>query len=377
MALASRPIDIVTGLTPESVAIVHDYLNQCGGAERVVIELARMWPTAPIYTSLYRPRSTFAEFSGSDVRTTWLDRLPLDRAFRVLAPLYPLGFRSFGTLDQQLVISSSSGWAHGVRTAPESLHVVYCHTPPRWLHRRQEHLGRSFGPVMLGPLNGPLRRWDRRAALRADVYVANCENVRRRIQDVYGRDAEIVHPPVDVDRFSPRPRGQRLLVISRLLPYKRVDLIVRAATKAGIGLDVVGVGPSLKALHAAAGSGVVFHGRVDDVALQQLIEGCRALCVAATEDFGIAPLEALAAGKPVVAYAAGGVLETLRDGVTAAFFRERTVDAVLDAVRRADALSAEPADLAAAARRFSPEVFQERLASVLARSLAARGEATQ
>jgi glycosyltransferase involved in cell wall biosynthesis len=359
-------------LDSTSVAIVHDYLNQCGGAERVALELARTWPGAPMYTSLYRERSTFPEFARVEMRVSALHHLRVDRSFRALAPLYPLAFRGLGTLPHEVVISSTSGWAHGIRTAPGSTHIVYCHTPARWLYRADEHLGRSLGPLLLAPLTGALRRWDRASAGRADMYVANCENVRRRIRAVYGRDAVVIHPPVDVEWLDPRPRGERLLVLSRLLPYKRVELLVRTATRFGLGLDVVGVGPSLGELRAIAGPSVTFHGRVDEPAKKELLEGCRALCLAATEDFGIAPLEANAAGKPVVAFAAGGVLESQQDGVTAAFFHELTEEAVLEAIRRADALETPPSELAAAARRFSVQVFRDRVRALVAEAIAQR-----
>jgi glycosyltransferase involved in cell wall biosynthesis len=357
---------------PHSVAIVHDYLNQRGGAERVALELARTWPGAPVYTSLYRSSSTFADFEEHEIRTSPLDRLPVDGGFRALAPLYPLAFRSLGVLEDEVVISSSSGWAHGVRTAPRSLHVVYCHTPARWLYRADDHLGRSLGPLLLSPLMPPLRRWDRAAALQADVYVANSEYVRRRIKAVYEREAEVIHPPVDVERFTPTERGGRLLVISRLLPYKRVDLIVSAASRAGIALDVVGVGPQFRALRSLAGSTVSFHGRVDDRALKELLENCGALVMAATEDFGIAPIEANAAGKPVVAYASGGVLETQLEGISAALFHELSEEAVLDAIARADRLETTPKRLAEHARRFSSEAFQERIRALIREALTRR-----
>lgn len=352
------------------VAIVHDYLNQCGGAERVVLELTHMWPDAPVYTSLYRPDSTFDEFRSLDIRTGFLDHVPVDRGFRALAPLYPLAFRQHRTLEHELVISSSSGWAHGIRTSPRSLHIVYCHTPARWLYRTEEHLGDSLGPALLAPFTRTLRAWDRAAARRADFYVANCENVRRRIRTVYGREATVIHPPVDVERFVPTPRGERLLVVSRLLPYKRVDLVVRAATRAGIGLDVVGVGPSFDALRQLAGPTITFHGRVDDATLTELMERSRALCLAATEDFGIAPIEANAAGKPVVAYAEGGVLETIEEGVNGAFFDELSEDAVLEAVRRADVLDATPGQLAEVSQRFSAQEFRRRFGAFVGRALA-------
>ena len=357
-------------VAPEpSVAVVHDYLNQRGGAERVVLELARAWPGAPVYTSLYRPASTFPEFAELDVRVSPLNRLPVDQHFRALAPLYPLAFRSLGRLSQDVVISSSSGWAHGVRTAPGSLHIVYCHTPARWLYRRQEHLGRGMGPALLSPLLGPLRRWDRGTASRAEVYVATSEWVRRRIAAVYGRESEIVHPPIDVDRFRPSPRGDRLLVVSRLIPWKRVDLVVRAATRAGMALDVLGDGPMLAELRAMAGATVVFH-PPNDRKMVELLESCRALCVAGTEDFGMTALEANAAGKPVVSHASGGALETVRDGVTGALFSELTEDAVVDAIQRADGIATAPEDLAAHARGFSAEMFRERMRRLVKSHLA-------
>ncbi len=343
-----------------SVAIVHDYLNQFGGAERVVLELARTWPGAPVYTSLYRKRSTFPEFAGQDIRVSPLNRAPVDAGFRSLAPLYPFAFRSFGTLGEDVVISSSSGWAHAVRTAAHSKHIVYCHTPARWLYRLDSYLSHRLTRGALAPFGAPFRRWDRTAARRADVYVANCENVRRRIRATYGIEAEVIHPPVDCDRFRPRPRGERLLVISRLLPYKRVDLVIRAANRLGLGLDVVGTGPCMRDLRSIAGPDVEFHGRVPDDAMVGLLERCRALCVAAEEDFGIAPVEALAAGKPVVAYAAGGALETLEDGFTATFFDRQDDEALIDAIRRCDSLDTNPSELADAARSFSAAAFRPR-----------------
>ena len=356
---------------PRSVAVTHDYLNQCGGAERVALELTRIWPGTPIYTSLYRPASTFAAFAEEDVRTSPLDALPVDTHFRALAPLYPLAFRSLGTLEHEVIISSSSGWAHGVRTSPDSLHVVYCHTPARWLYRPEDHLGRSLGPLLLRPVMGPLRRWDQNAASRADVYVATSEWVRQRIMRVYGRDSEIVHPPIDTQRFTPRPRGDRLLVVSRLIPWKRVDLVVRAATRAGIELDVLGDGPMLNDLRAMAGPTVAFHAP-DETTVVALLESCRALCVAGTEDFGMAALEANAAGKPVVAHASGGALETVRDGVTGALFRDLTEDAVLDAIDRADHVDATPKQLAAHAHGFSADAFRERMRELVTRHLCRR-----
>jgi glycosyltransferase involved in cell wall biosynthesis len=347
-------------------AVVHDYLNQRGGAERVALELAELWPGTPVYTSLYRRDSTFPEFAGHDVRTSWLDRLPADGQFRSLFPLYPSAFRGFGTLDHDVVISSSSGWAHGVRTAPGSVHVVYCHTPARWLYTPQSYLGASSRQQQLvKPLLRAMRAWDQQAASRATTYVANSENVRRRIHAVYGREAEVVYPPVDTERFTPGPRGERLLVVCRLLPYKRVDAVIRVANRTGLPLDIVGSGPAFRELSELAGPTVTFHRRLDDAEVTELVEGCRALVLPGAEDFGIVPVEAQAAGKPVVAYAEGGALETVEEGATGAFFHDHGEDSIVAAIRAADELSTTPDEIAQAAQQFSRERFRERMAEVI------------
>jgi glycosyltransferase involved in cell wall biosynthesis len=355
-----------------SVAIVHDYLNQPGGAERVVLELARIWPDATIHTSLYREESTWPEFRDKRIETTFLDRLPVDRRFRALLPLYPLAFRSLGTFDSELVISSSSGWAHGVRTGPRSTHVVYCYTPARWLYAGNRYLPRPVARALFAVPAWGLRRWDRSAAARADAYIAIAGNVRERVRQAYGFDSQVVYPPVSVERFRPRPRGDRLLVVSRLLPYKRVDLVVRAATADGLALDVVGDGPSLPALRKIAGPSVEFHGRLGDDAVTEAIESCDAVCFPGDEDFGIVPVEANAAGKPVVAFAAGGALETLVEGVSGAFFHEPTPESVLDAIRRARRISTGPEELAALAQRFSAEAFRRNFSAAVDRVLERR-----
>jgi glycosyltransferase involved in cell wall biosynthesis len=356
-----------SGQPSGSAAIVHDYLNQFGGAERVVLELARMWPGAPIYTSIYKPEFTFPEFRDLDVRASRLNQLPLERHFRAAAPLIPLAFRSFGTLEQDLVISSSSGWAHGVRTARETVHVVLCYAPARWLYQPGRYFDARARPF-LGPLIGALRRWDVRAARRATAYVAIAENVRTRIRQAYGIESEVVHPPVDVERFSPRPRGERLLVVSRLLEYKRIDLAVSAASALGMGLDVVGSGPAFERLRALAGPTVAFHRRLSDHEVTELFERCRAVVMPGVEDFGLVPIEGLAAGKPAIAFAGGGALETLEDGTTAALFREPTVEAVVEAIRRAETFEVPPERLAQAARRFAPDVFRERFRAAVERA---------
>jgi glycosyltransferase involved in cell wall biosynthesis len=347
------------------VALVHDYLNQRGGAEREVVELTRMFPRAPLYTSLYRPDSTWPEFRATDVHTSPLQRVPVDRGFRALFPLFPLAFRALGEIDADVVLSSSSGWAHGVRTSRRAVHVVYCYTPARWLYTS----GYEHGPRarwVRAPLLAGARRWDRRATARADHYIAISAFVADRIRRVYGFDAPIVYPPVDVDRFTPSERGERLLVVSRLLPYKRVDVIVAAATSAGIGLDVVGTGPALDDLRAIAGPTVAFHGSPDDSSVTELMQACRALCIGGVEDFGMTAVEAQAAGKPVIAFAQGGALETVAEGVTGALFSGSESASVLAALERCDRVESSPHAIAERARRFSPARFRQRLVAQLA-----------
>jgi glycosyltransferase involved in cell wall biosynthesis len=356
---------------------VCDPLNQFGGAERTVLEIARMWPDAPVYTPLFRPGSTFPELGRYLVTTSPLGRLPVDVHFRALLPLYPMALRSLGTLDHELVISSSSGWAHGVQTVPGTTHVVYCHSPARWLYDTDRYLSSPGQRALLRPVLEGLRRWDQRAARRADAYIANAKNVSDRIHEVYGIGSPVVHPPVDTERFYPSPRGKRLLVVSRLLPYKRIDLAIEAAARTGLGLDIVGTGPLLRKLKRSAGPTVTFHGNVDDETLRDLIQACWALCMPGAEDFGIAPLEANAAGKPAIAFAARGPRETVVNGVTGVLFDEQSVSALADAIRLAGTLATDPQLLADHAEQFSVGAFQrnlrEKLEAILARTNGAGG----
>ena len=351
------------------VAIVHDYLNQRGGAEKVVLEMSNMWPEAPIYTSLYRPDSTFDEFRGRDIRTSFVDRLPVDRSFRNLFPLYPAAFWSFGEIDADVVIASSSGWAHMARAVATAAHLVYCYTPARWLYR-DDYLNaggrRARRQALLAPFGRGLRRFDARAARRADAYVAISDGIRKRVRSAYGFDPSVVYPPVHTERLRPSARGERLLVISRLLPYKRVDLVVAAARQLGLGLDVVGDGPLLDELRSAAGPGTVFHGAAPEETVTQLLESCSTVCVAGEEDFGIVAVEAQAAGKPVVAYGRGGARETVVDGISGVLFHEQTVTCVARAVVACGELATPPEAIAASATRFSAHAFVDGLGRVIA-----------
>ena len=356
------------------VALVHDYLTQRGGAERVVLALHHLFPEAPVYTSVYDPDSTFPEFSSVDVRTTWLHQLTrCVGSSRALLPAYAAAFEGLELRGYDLVLSSSSGWAHGVRSKG-AVHVTYCHTPARWLYQTDRYLS-AGGPVPAWarpgvlPVLGALRRWDRRAATRPHAYVANSHTVAGRIRKVYGIEAPVVHPPVAFYRpavsAGDSAEGGYALVIARLLPYKRVDLVIAASRSLGLPLVVVGDGPAAAKLAALADDSVRFLTSIADEHLARLLAGCVALVQAGEEDFGIAPLEANAAGRPVVAFAAGGALETVVHGSTGVLFHEQTVKALAGALTQVAERHWDAGALVRHARQFEEERFHRGLLDVV------------
>ncbi|MBA2475127.1 MAG: glycosyltransferase, partial [Actinobacteria bacterium] len=290
------------------VALVHDYLTEMGGAERVVESLMSIFPEAPVYTSIYNPEVSSDRFSADNVRTSFMQQLTTGKeSSKRLFPLFPLAFRGFDLAGFDVVLSSSSGFAHHVRPRREALHVCYCHTPPRFLWQSDLYFARQPQiRQLLGPVLPSFRRRDLQAARLVDAYVANSATVARRIEQTYGRKAEIIHPPVETSAFEPSTeRSGRFLVVSRLLPYKRIGLAVEAATRASLPLDVIGDGPARPKLEQAAGPTVRFLGRQDDEVVRHAMARCIALVVPGSEDFGLTPVEAHASGRPVVAFASG------------------------------------------------------------------------
>jgi glycosyltransferase involved in cell wall biosynthesis len=356
------------------VALVHDYLNQYGGAERVLEELHGLFPDAPIYTSMYDPTTMPPAYRTWDIRTSFMQRLPLvTRRHQAYLMAYPLAFESLDLSGYDLVISNSSAFCKGVITAPDTLHVCYCLTPMRWAWRYRDYVERErLGAVAraaLPPLVHYLRLWDTTSASRVDRYVAISRAVAGRIQKYYGRQAEIIHPPVDTRRFFPRGSGgDYYLTVARLIPYRRIDLVVDAFNRLGLPVKVVGDGRDRARLEARAKPNVEFLGRVSDDALAELYAGCRAYLILAEEDFGIAPVEAQASGRPVVAYAAGGALDTIIDGETGVLFHEQTPEALSDAVRRMEVAAFDPIRIRAHAERFGAPVFRERLLGFVTRA---------
>jgi glycosyltransferase involved in cell wall biosynthesis len=350
------------------VALVHDYLTEMGGAERVVRALTRIFPEAPLYTSVYDER-TCAEFGDCDVRTTFMQHLTQRKGVtKRLFPLFPPAFRRLDLAEFDLVISSSSGFGHHVRARASALHICYCHNPPRFLWQPDEYFrGQPATRRLLAPALARLRRLDLDAALRVDDYIANSATVAARIRATYGREAEIIYPPVDTSLYEmTSERSGRFLIVSRLLAYKRIDLAVEAATSAGLPLDVVGEGPERRRLEGMAGPSVRFLGRRPDDFVRHALARCSALVLPGTEDFGLTPVEAQASGRPTVAFAAGGALESVRDGETGFLFSGATAESLTSAMRRALATELSPGRLRAWAERFDEVGFRSNLEASIA-----------
>lgn len=317
------------------VALVHDLLDQDGGAERVLWALHEIFPSAPIFTAVWNRRLA-GRFVQCDVRTSWMQRLPaIRRAPRLYAALYPLAFAHLDLSGFQLVISSASYFAKGIRTPRNALHICYCHTPPNFIWRSNSYFNHGPLPLATAPLRGWLRVWDRWAARRPQMFVANSAAVAARIQTFYHREVAVIAPPIGRAWFVSHERDDYYLVVSRLVDHKRVDLAIRAAGELRMPLCVVGEGRARQRLERLAGPDVRFLGRVTDEELRRLYARAIAVLIPGEEDFGIVPLEAQAAGTPVIAYDAGGARETVIDGVTGIRFRPQSAAALAIAMRQA------------------------------------------
>ncbi len=354
------------------VALAHEYFAAWGGAEQVTRVLHDEWPDAPVYT-LFAGRRQRAALDGWDLRASWLQRLPLgDGRHRLLLPLLPRAVESIRVEPVDVLVSSSSAFIKGLDVPDATRHVCYCHSPTRYLWDSSERYVREEVPPPLRPLLAPLldnlRAWDRAAAQRVDRFVANSHTVRERIRRYYRREAEVVYPPVDVASFTlgGRDREDFYLVVSRLVPYKNVDVAVRAFNVLGTRLKVAGDGRDRSRLERIAKDHVEFLGRQPDAQLRELLAVARGLVFPAEDDFGIVCAEALASGTPVIALSRGGVTEIVEDGTSGALFDESSAEALVDAVRRAESLSFDPAALRRAAARFDAARFRERMRAIVA-----------
>jgi len=327
-----------------------------------------MYPEAPVYTSIFLPEALPPAYHTWDVRPTFLNRLPVRvrQHHQWLLPLYPYAFERLDFSDYDLVISVTSAFAHGIITGSKTLHICYCLTPARFLWDYDSYIAREgvgrWARLILPVLVSRLRRWDRRAADRVHHFVGISRVVQQRIARCYQRNAEVIYPPTDMRRFKlSQEHSDYFLIISRLVPYKRIDLAVKAFNQLGLPLLIVGDGRDRRALEAMAAPNVRFLGRLSDEEAGRYLAGCRAFIFPGEEDFGIAPLEAQAAGRPVIAYAAGGALETVEEGVTGLFFHEATPESLAEAVARFDDSLFDPATIRNAAMRFDRQAFECRL----------------
>jgi glycosyltransferase involved in cell wall biosynthesis len=356
-------------------ALVHDYLNQRGGAERVFAHFVRAWPDAPVYTALYDERATGDLVPRERVRTSFLQRFPLrDRLFRAYAPLYPRAIEGFDLSGFDLIVSSTTAWAKGVRFRPDATHVCYINTVSRFVFDERRYVGGFGAGVLARPLIRSLAAWDVQAAQRPTRFIANSRNVADRVRRWYAREADVLPCPVDVDRFTiGRGSGAYYVVVSRLLRYKRIDLAIAACALAGVPLHVIGTGPDERRLKALArGTKTTFHGEVDDPARNAIVGDARAAILPGEEDFGLVPLEAAAAGRPTIAFAAGGALETIVAHETGEFFTQPSGEALAEALRAFDPVRYDPARLRAHAEEYRPERFIARLRALVDATLASR-----
>jgi glycosyltransferase involved in cell wall biosynthesis len=360
------------------VALVHDFLLDLRGAERVFAAICDTWPDADVFTAVYDEAGTEGRFAHRHPTASFLQRVrPTARTFRPLLPLYPHAIESLDLRGYDIVVSSSSAWAHGVLVDPGAVHVCYCHNPFRYAWSEREATLAARSPLVRPALRLLLnrwRQWDWIAAQRVDRYVANSALTAGRVRRYLGRESVVLHPPVELERFSPAARGEageRYVVLAELMAHKRIDVAVRAFNALGRPLLVIGDGPEARRLQRLAGPTVSFAGRVSDERVAELLHTARALVVTAAEEFGIAAVEALASGRPVIALETGGVLESVQGGTTGAYYANSTPEALAAAVEAFDPDTIDPQACRAAAERFGTLRFQAALRGIVAEAVSA------
>jgi glycosyltransferase involved in cell wall biosynthesis len=354
------------------VALVHDFLLDLRGAERVFLSLCDAFPEADVFTAVYDEDGTEGRFAGRNVRTTFLQALrPTARTFRVLLPFYPGAMESLDLRGYDVVVSSSSAWAHGVIPDESAVHVCYCHNPFRYAwNARDETLARRdrLSRAVLRVIFQRWRQWDWIAAQRVDAYVANSATTQLRIERFFNRRAEVLHPPVQTSRFEPGSVGDAYVILSELVPHKHIEVAVRAFNELRRPLHIVGDGPDERRLRRLAGPTIRFAGRVSDAEVAAALRSAKALVVTAKEEFGIAAVEAQASGRPVVALDEGGVPETVLEGLTGTFYAGNDPDALAAAVLRFDADAVDPQACVQNAERFDEAHFRHGIRAIVERA---------
>ncbi len=373
------------------IAIAHDWLNQIGGAENVLEQMLAMYANAPVFTTIYSPDIMPQAYRQWDIHTTWLDRAPaIYRHHQPYLPFYPPAVRSMDFSGYDVILSNKSGFIHGLQHSPKQLHICYCLAPTRYVWNYQgyaarEGFGRWLG-LIIKPLLKQLQSWDYAAAQLPDYnngshgvhhFIAISKEIQTRIKKYYKRDSLIIYPPADVNRFQPirgKVEGDYYLIVSRLIPYKRIDLAIQACSRLGRRLIIVGAGRDQSQLEALAGPTIEFKGRLPWADVSQLMANCRAFIFPGFEDFGITPVEAQAAGRPVIAFAKGGALDTVIEAETGLFFREQSVEALMETIQQFERRSFDPAKARANAERFSNERFQQELGAFIEKKWGAFSE---
>ncbi|MFW5692176.1 MAG: glycosyltransferase [Chloroflexota bacterium] len=350
------------------LALVHDWLNQIGGAEDVLATLVDMYPGRPVYTSIYAPELMPDAYQDWDIRTRWIDRMPgIHSRHQPYLPLYPIAWGGLDLSEYDVVLSNKSGFCHGFHKHEQTLHICYCLAPTRYVWQLDAYIAREgigcLPALGLRPLVNWLKRWDYAAAQRVDHFIAISTEIQERIRTYYDRDSIIIYPPVDTRRFAVRnvEPEDYFLIVSRLIPYKRIDLAVEAATRLNLPLKIGGRGRDLDRLKALAGPTVEFLGYVPDDELPELMARCRAFIFPGLEDFGITPVQAQAAGRPVIAYGGGGALDTVIPGLSGEHFHELTVDSLAEVMAAFDDSRYDPEEMRQHAARFDQAVFQQQI----------------
>ncbi|MBN2300914.1 MAG: glycosyltransferase [Lentisphaerae bacterium] len=357
-----------------NVALCHDWLTGMRGGERVLEILCQGFPGAGIHTLIHKPSAISDIINCHPIHTSWLQFVPgITHIYRHLLPLFPLTVELMPRPKADLLLSTSHCVIKSLRTRPETKHLCYCFTPMRYAWSfYEEYFGRNRMKAFIALFMLPiLRRWDKNTASRVTRFVAISKHVQKRIMDFYGRDSDVVYPPVNTEHFTPdtESHGNFDLIVSALVPYKRIDLAVNAYNKLGYPLTIVGVGSESQHLRASAGPNIKFLGWESNERILHLYRTCRMLVFPGEEDFGIVPLEAQSCGKPVVAYAKGGTMETIIDDVTGVFFPEQTVDSILDAIDHCAARRWDSAAIRSNAERFSIQRFVNGMAESITKCM--------
>ncbi len=350
------------------IALVHDYLNQYGGAERVLEAFLEIYPKAPIYTLLYDKKRTGYAFEGRKIKTSFLQRVPLIKSHhRPFLMLMPIAVEQFDFSDFDLVLSDSASYAKGIITSPNTLHICYCHTPIRYAwddsHKYIEEFGYP-GPIkkLIPFFMNYIRLWDEKASCRVDAFIANSHFVKKRIKKYYQRDSEVIHPPVKANLFyiAQKPEDY-FLVVGRFLPYKRFDLAIKAFNQLGWPLKIIGDGPDRKRLTKIAKKNIEFVGLVSDDILKYYYAHSRAMIFPQEEDFGITALESMASGRPVIAYQSGGALEIIQPGLTGLFFEKQKTEELIKVLKDFNPSDFDPEEIRQRALEFDKEKFKEKI----------------